>query len=228
MTASSSSIVPADAQGSSRSESRSPPWACAAPTPTRRSSTTTCACRSSTRSPGAPTCKDADSSRSWPSRTSSRRPAMSTAPVKRHRDPPRFLQGPHRGRQADARALRVRAHHRRHHPHVDDVSSLVHAGLLHGDHPEKYGTARGRSSCIGGRIGRSGLPDGGAPHLQTVDGPDGIRTARRTSTTWRSTCAMSSRPSSGSAGRYRTQMDVVLDYYDYEWAGPKWEPTPPR
>jgi hypothetical protein len=29
-------------------------------------------------------------------------------------------------------------------------------------------------------------------------------------------------------GRYRTQMDVVLDYYDYEWAGPKWEPTPPR
>ncbi|MHB1344002.1 MAG: acyl-CoA dehydrogenase family protein [Thermoleophilia bacterium] len=29
-------------------------------------------------------------------------------------------------------------------------------------------------------------------------------------------------------GRYRTQMDVVLDYYDYEWAGPKWEPTPAR
>jgi len=26
-------------------------------------------------------------------------------------------------------------------------------------------------------------------------------------------------------GRFRTQMDVMLDYYDYEWAGPKWEPT---
>jgi alkylation response protein AidB-like acyl-CoA dehydrogenase len=24
-------------------------------------------------------------------------------------------------------------------------------------------------------------------------------------------------------GRYRNQMDVMLDYYDYEWAGPKWE-----
>jgi hypothetical protein len=24
-------------------------------------------------------------------------------------------------------------------------------------------------------------------------------------------------------GRFRTQMDVMLDYYDYEWAGPKWE-----
>ena len=26
-------------------------------------------------------------------------------------------------------------------------------------------------------------------------------------------------------GRFRTQMDVMLDYYDYEWAGPKWEPS---